>query len=158
MRIKNKKTGEIKKFKYLQADYVAPLILTVKNSEGKIEMSAYGSLAEFNKEWTDYEEPKEYYYIGIDGEIYKKEHEYFNEAQDSIGNRFKTKEEAEFTVEKLKAWNRLKDKGFRFDVAPALGHCDDEKFDISIIATMPAKWWYNDKVVGDIHYVFGGEE
>ena len=76
----------------------------------------------------------------------------------SIGNYFETEKEAEKAVERLRAWKRMKDKGFRFDVVPALGHCDNEKFDISIIATMPAKWWYNDKVVDDIHYVFGGEE
>ena len=31
-----------------------------------------------------------------------------------IGNYFDTREEAEKAVEKLKAWKRLKDKGFRF--------------------------------------------
>ena len=32
-----------------------------------------------------------------------------------IGNYFETKEEAELAVEELKAWKRLKDKGFRFN-------------------------------------------
>ena len=36
-------------------------------------------------------------------------------ARKAIGNYFETKEEAEKAVEKLKAWKRLKDKGFRFD-------------------------------------------
>ena len=35
--------------------------------------------------------------------------------QHLCGNCFETKEEAEKAVEKLKAWKRLKDKGFRFD-------------------------------------------
>ena len=124
----------------------------------------YHSLAELNAEWCDVpEEPKEYWYISDFGYVFN--HEINNksvkstiEEMKSIGNYFLSREEAKRAVEKLKAFKRLKDKGFRFDLSPALGHCDDKKFDISIIGTMPAKWWYNDKVVDDIHYIFGGEE
>lgn len=142
MKLRNKKTGEIKEL-----------------PDG---FFCGDNLKKICEEWEDYEEPKKYWFIGDNGAVFK-----FNRFLDNtelekeykeIDNYFETKEEAEQAVEKLKAWKRLKDKGFRFDVVPALGHCDDEKFDISIIATMPAKWWYNDKVVDDIHYVFGGEE
>ena len=52
MKLRNKKTGEIVEFGYLQTDYVAPLVLTIYKN-GKPEMYAYKSLAELNEEWED---------------------------------------------------------------------------------------------------------
>lgn len=122
----------------------------------------FKTLKGLNEMFEDYEEPKEWWYIDIHGpHKVTNNDEYYQQvkvASKEIGNYFESLEEAEQAVEKLKAWKRLKDKGFRFDLSPALGHCDDKKFDISIIGTMPAKWWYNDKVVDDIHYIFGGED
>ena len=40
--------------------------------------------------------------------------EFIKDAKE-IGNYFLSREEDEKAVEKLKAWRRLKDKGFRFD-------------------------------------------
>lgn len=146
MKLRNKKTGEIVVF-----------------GEGIVDLQKIGCKNVYEMieaGWEDYEEPKGFWMINILG-IVEYVHDLVEvevEMMKEIGNYFETAEEAEKAVEKLKTWKRLKDKGFRFDVAPALGHCDDERFDISIIATMPAKWWYNDKVVDDIHYVFGGEE
>lgn len=149
MKLKNKRSGEIKEFVLF---------------DGKNELQGGATLKDLVKEWEDVpEEPKEYWHISDFGYVFN--HEINNksvkstiEEMKSIGNYFLSREEAERAVEKLKAFKRLKDKGFRFDLSPALGHCDDKKFDISIIGTMPAKWWYNDKVVDDIHYIFGGEE
>lgn len=161
MKLRNKKTGAI---------YSIEDIDLGNNADGIwLGMTKYNSLAELNEEWEDYEEPKDFWYIddfmimcGTEGEFTTPDLASFTkkdiEKLKAIGNYFETKEEAEKAVEKLKAFKRLKDKGFRFDLSPALEHCDDKKFDISIIGTMPAKWWYNDKVVDDIHYIFGGEE
>lgn len=78
----------------------------------------YNSLAELNEEWEDYEETKEFWFIDEEGIIRSTKEENWPEesvvAAKSIGNYFETKEEAEKAVEKLKAWKRLKDKGFRF--------------------------------------------
>lgn len=154
MRLKNKKTGEIR-----NAEDV--IIENLKKNGSTLNAI---SIDEIRNEWEDYEESKEYWCISQWGGIVQRRrlipiHDEDMEAEHKkIGNYFPSKEEAEKAVEKLKAWKRLKDKGFRFDLSPALGHCDDKKFDISIIGTMPAKWWYNDKVVDDIHYIFGGEE
>ena len=173
MKLKNKKTGETGYYLHTHRDYktgvlkVAVLKDGVPFSEFKPyePIYDYDSLAELNKEWCDYEEPKDFWFI--DPEILIAcestdpllcDKKVAIETMKLIGNYFDSREEAEKAVEKLKAWKRLKDKGFRFDLSPALGHCDDKKFDISIIGTMPAKWWYNDKVVDDIHYIFGGEE
>lgn len=65
------------------------------------------------------EEPKEFFAISP----YKKEgyevfpydnYGHIYKLAEELGIAFKTKEEAEKAVEKLKAWKRLKDKGFKF--------------------------------------------
>ena len=103
MRLKNKKTGET------YEGWLADLALE----------KHYGSLAELNSEWEDVpEEPnKTYWYIGNDGTIYEdsNSYTYIDKLREQIGNRFETKEEAKKAMEKLKAFKRLKDKGFRFD-------------------------------------------
>lgn len=101
MLLKNKKTGEIRDIKRIAID------------------GCFGirSLAELNEEWEDYEEQKVFYYIKSNGYIVKDNDTITNDFADdleSIGNHFETREEAEQAVEKLKAWKRLKDKGFRF--------------------------------------------
>lgn len=63
----------------------------------------------------DYEEPKEYWYIYADKPQRADCGDILEEDFKAIGNYFETKEEAEKAVEKLKAWKRLKDKGFRFE-------------------------------------------
>ena len=85
MKLKNKKTGRI---------YEPPIhCLCGKN---------YETLAEINEEWEDYEEPKD-----DDLDV--------DRACKKICNYFETKVTVEEGVEKLKAWKRLKDKGFRFE-------------------------------------------
>lgn len=77
----------------------------------------YDSLAELNEEWEGYEEPKYFWSIDDVG-VVGVENEYGEEniaEMKQIGNYFETKEEAEQAVEKLKAWKRLKDKGFKFE-------------------------------------------
>lgn len=109
VRLKNKRTGEIIEF---------DAILTVKDVAGdSVAHLEYNSLTKLNEEWEDYEEPKEYYCIDWtepDG-IHKTKHEDIrDDFNKEIGNYFSSREEAEKAVEKLKAWKRLKDKGFRF--------------------------------------------
>lgn len=59
------------------------------------------------------EEPKEYWYIDWNGEVCRSDiHDERTEQMKLIGNYFGTKEEAELAVRKLKAWKRLKDRGF----------------------------------------------
>lgn len=105
-------------FRYLQSDYIAPLVLTTYEND-KPEMYKYNSLAELNADWEDVpEEPKEYWRIDCDGTISRGEDDFdtpFDNACKEIGNYFSSREEAEKALEKLKAWKRLKDKGFRFN-------------------------------------------
>ena len=123
MKLRNKKTGDIKEV--IVGGY--PVSGKTKmwevsemdaNEEiGYKTLGTYTSLAELNEEWEDYEEPKEYWCITGRGNLH-----YLQDMTDEndmehkvIGNYFETKEEAEKAVEKLKAWKRLKDKGFKFE-------------------------------------------
>lgn len=110
MKLRNKKTGKIKECVVIPVDS--------NGYPNEYQVFEKGeSLAELNEEWEDYEEPKEYWCITGRGNLH-----YLQDMTDEndkdhreIGNYFKTKEEAEKAVEKLKAWKRLKDKGFRFN-------------------------------------------
>lgn len=143
MKLRNKKTGEI--------------------NLGDLHLDDFNSLAELNDEWEDYEEPKEYWFINNYDRIEKEkgpDDAWFVIKLKEIGNYFETKEEAELAVRKLKAWKRLKDKGFRFTLTPGVGSLDitPGKFQIEITADMPAKWFCCDAVQKDLEVCFGGEE
>ena len=107
MKLRNKKTGETRDFDGINV---------LKNSDCTIAQFSYDNLAELNEEWEDYREPKDFWYIDVDGDVYESFtlNQYNLDKISSIGNCFETKEEAEKAVEKLKARKRLKDKGFRF--------------------------------------------
>lgn len=113
MKLRNKKTGEIVKVNNLHAFVHTDEAFVHTDEETKI----YNSLADFNEEWEDYEEPKEFWYINLSGEVdnMADDGSYdFIRYMKEIGNYFETKEEAKKAVEKLKAWKRLKDIGCRF--------------------------------------------
>ena len=117
MKLRNKRTGEI-----VEVESCNSLTGTIGLffAEGRECGRAYRSLAELNEEWEDYhEEPKEHWYFDTyDGKIYRDGigcEEKWIQHQIEIGNYFETKEEAERAIEKLKAWKRLKDKGFKFE-------------------------------------------
>jgi hypothetical protein len=137
MKLQNKKTGEIGDLIFDKGS------LVVRTSTA---WEHYSSLAELNAEWEDYEEPEEYYFIADFGGICARDKGKIVEDEEdrkAIGNYFETKEEAEKAVEKLKAWKRLRDKGFRFE-----------------------RWFgrwlvggeYNDETRADLDLLFGGEE
>ena len=107
MKLRNKKTGEIRE--------VADVIIENLKKNGST-LNAI-SIDEIKNEWEDYEEPKEYWFIDYDGGIIpfdRRKETATDRLMKSIGNYFETKEEVELAVRKLKAWKRLKDKGFRF--------------------------------------------
>lgn len=136
MKLRNKITGEI------------------RNIE-PITIGGFRSLAELNEEWEDYEEKKEetFWYISEQGVI-KAFPEYMLDCKGvisnykAIGNYFRTKEEAERAVEKLKALKRLEEKGFSTRLIPG-------------IASGEIRYTLNeesDETERDIRTVFGGED
>ena len=138
MKLRNKKTGEI-----IEVCKVCPEPFGARDFD-------CNSLAELNERWEDYEEPKEHWYIDWDGKLMVSSDEEGWKAAISIGNYFETKEEAEKAVEKLKAWKRLKDKGFSF-IEGRLDNNDD--------FIIKAKLGYVGLIDRqDIHLLFGGED
>lgn len=114
MRLKNKKTGEIIDV------YKGEITLHYNQGRETIHFKRLEDL----EEWEDYEKQQfDYWYIEGFGTILHHTKdiriscdylEKSYERQKQIGNYFKAVEEAEKAVEKLKAWKRLKDKGFKF--------------------------------------------
>lgn len=93
-------------------------------SEAIKESELFYSYIKRVQENENHEESEGYWFINAIGEVgfhtrkngmTDSENLYIEDCQLEIGNYFKTKEEADKAVEKLKAWKRLKDKGFRFD-------------------------------------------
>ena len=141
MKLRNKYTGEINILK-VNEDY-----FNIYKDDGEFVCPA--TLKELNEGWEDYEELKEYWYID-DAGVIQIDQVLTSEInmRKSIGNYFNTREDAEKAVEKLKAWKRLKDKGFRFH-------------DFSANAayfTIDGSWIGKNEFAKDMDLLFGGEE
>ena len=150
MKVRNKKTGKI------YEGYLADLALE----------KHYGSLAELNTEWEDYEDGHRVYYITYTGDVCdilsEVIHPEISLKMKQVGNYFETKEEAKQAVEKLKAWTRLKDKGFKFvdfsegDIKFKLGKEYSEfiydGYDEGL------EFYIDGDVQKDLELLFGGEE
>ena len=83
-------------------------------------------IMELSEDWEEYKGPEKYYYISGCANIESSTNDYGRNLPEEIwekcikrkkevDNYFKTKEEAEEKVEKLKALKRLKDKGLKFN-------------------------------------------
>lgn len=151
MKLRNKKTGEIIEAKSCN-NIGGCISIYYEENDGQIgTKDCYASLAELNKEWEDYEEPKDHWHIGCEGDVFIDNTERYLKSYSLIGNDFETKEEAEQAVEKLKAWKRLKDKGFKFYAYTALG-CGEIHFMLD--------WEDIDEkqLRQDLDLLFGGKE
>lgn len=147
MKLRNKKTGEIGELKpFIIDDKIAVWIENKSYPEYR-----YNSLAELNEDWEDYEEPKNYWTVecGVATE-YTEGDEKYDRAFEAVGLKFDTKEECERAIEKLKAWKRLKDKGFRFEGWEMDGTIWFE--------TKQDEQEWSPKYRDDLDLLFGGEE
>lgn len=160
MKLRNRKTGEIVNAVNMTVSTPCEPVL---GYEASGQIGEYASLAELNEEWEDYEEPKTFYNILSNGGVIEKEgatddmrEEFIKDAKE-IGNYFLSREEAERAVEKLKAWKRLKDKGFRFNGVEVFSEGL-----LEIDGVLPALKGADDaerlKIVDDLHLLCGEEE
>lgn len=155
MLLKNKKTGEIVEFRYLQSDHVAPLVLTTYEND-KPEMYCYNSLTELNSAWEDYEEPEMFYWIDYDGKICKAEIGTMDRTEiKQIGNYFETKEEAEKAIAKLKAIQRLKNYYLKFKLDFVKNKID---FTYRLDGTLHSSVDEQRIIFEDMNLLFGGED
>ena len=156
MKLRNKKTGEV--VEVLEIITLNNInYFRFKDNYGNYK-KVFNSLKELNSEWEDYEEPKGIWWLDNEGNAnhtsrvdnccFKKNKQ--------IGNYFKTKEEAEKAVEKLKAWQRLKDARIRFkDYHYELK--DDDAL-ITYELEIKADGFAYDCFPDDLSLLFGGEE
>ena len=155
MKLRNKKTGEIKDWNF--GNWYQTILNPENKEKYKCNLNDFiDRTVKFRKEWEDYEEPKEWYWFIEDNGIiqrschYEDLHPTLDKARKEIGNYFSSREEAEKAVEKLKAWKRLKDKGFRFRFWQSDG---------TVFFEMPRdeqEWSPNTR--DDLDLLFGGEE
>ena len=154
MKFKNKKTGEIKEWDF--GNWYQRILNPDNKESYECTLSEFiDRTAEFSEEWEDYKELKGYWHIF--GTNITKTQKGFDEVYDKrnkeIGNYFETKEEAEKAVEKLKAWTRLKDKGFR------LNHWKEAQLrpNMSYVA-ITGNMNVDEEAKADLDLLFGGEE
>lgn len=105
-----------------------------------------------------HEEPEYWYIDTYEGTVIEKTVKHFeltDKEREEIGNYFETKEEAERAVEKLKAWKRLKDKGFRFTEWYPV---DEGSPNLSIDANIGIPNEDIDNGDTDLNLLFGGED
>ena len=141
MKLRNKKTGEIGELQITEKHCA----VAVGNGTASCGIEIYSSLAKLNEEWEDVpEEPKGINEIDV---VLDAISEYCNEHSYYSGDLKKIKI-LNTVEEKLKAWKRLKDKGFRF-----LG-CGFKVNDKRIII----KAYCPKGFTNDLDLLFGGEE
>lgn len=143
MKLRNKRTGEIGNLVLnINPNRESYSVLSTENGDticGNIVIGDYDTLAQLNEEWEDYEE------TALEEMIKKLEND-FKEYPEEWNNL----EEAEKAVEKLKAWKRLKDNGFKFE---GWERCRLYYGDFTITATDQTSC--DNK---DLDLLFGGEE
>lgn len=144
MKLRNKKTGEIIEVESLDVDSPTKGIVGIPSFDRK---GSYNSLAELNEEWCDYEEPKS----GIKDVWFPD----VVEGRNNVVISFETREEAELAVCKLKAWKRLKDKGFRFT---GINDDEDSQELITQCGILCEADIYHLEKDADFLLIFGGEE
>lgn len=151
--LQNKSTGEIGCL-VCSFGKTPEKITVVEYIDGKrgSKVWYYNSLAELNDEWCDYEEQRGNWTIDPMNENYIDDGRYTApdelERYEELGLKFNTKEDAEKAVEKLKAWKRLKEKGFRF-----IDHIDRDS------GQGMTRYEWDGYVNGeDLDLLFGGEE
>lgn len=109
MRLKNKKTGELGTLT-LSSDGETFILMNERMYTHSVKLKDL-------EEWEDApEEPKKYWYLENDGDVDKTRYDGddYDKRMKAIGNLFETEAEAELAVRKLKAWKRIRDKGFEF--------------------------------------------
>lgn len=160
MRLKNKKTGEIGNLVLnINPNRESYSVLSTENGDtvcGNLVLADYDSLAELNAEWCDVEDEEPTTHWMIDTSVLEPVREIAGQPYEidiEIGNWFETKEEAELAVKKLKAWKRLKDKGFSI-------YSWDYEFDMvdKPAQTIILRASAIDNSNTDLDICFGGEE
>lgn len=160
MKLRNKDDGRVREF---GIDETKSFSYYLRDELGNTYWAK--TLKEIADKWEEIEEPKEHWYIAYNGIVECFEYDdwqymEFNwqDKLKQIGNYFETKEEAEQAVRRLKAFKRLRDKGFEFNPVDKYEALCGNGFNIPITATMPPEAYTDVEVSKDLDTCFGGEE
>ena len=139
--------------------------LRVIDRKGKT-LGVYKTLKDLTSVWTDFKDLKQFYFIGAFSEVHSGniDNEDLIAELKSIGNYFETREEAEETVEKLRAWKRLTDKGFKIeswsnDVGD--NYYKSGQIELNLNNVRNREWDEYDQIMEikiDLDILFGGEQ
>ena len=148
MKLRNKQTGEIKEWDF--GNWYQTILNPGNKEKYECNFNDFINRAvKFREEWEDYEEPKRHWIIDT---MNDRVEDFdmpmaFNE---SIGNYFSSKEEAEKAVEKLKAFKRLKDNGMiKYSFHKEKSGIDLDFYTLTILAPRDRD---------SLDLLFGGEE
>lgn len=149
MKLRNKDDGRIREF---GIDETKSFPYYLRDELGNTYRAK--TLKEIADKWEEIEEPKEYWFIAGRGDV---EHsldrgDIYDIKHKKMGNYFKTKEEAEKVVKKLRAWRRLKACGFKFTYWDRTSRNGDAE--LSILASVKEYMGFTE----DLNLLFGGEE
>lgn len=150
MRLRNKKTGEIADKAVIT---VAPYNSGVRGCRAK----TYRSIAELTEEWEGYKEPKDIWWLDNEGQVNHASGEVDDNFRENrkIGNYFLSREEAEKAVKRLKALERLKGRGFKFELWDYDGGNYQERIRTGRILFRVKEYEENDE---DLDLLFKGQE
>lgn len=156
MKVRNKKTGEIVDLlEIVRIDDISnEFYLRLSDNEGRTFKAGFNSLVELNAVWEDApEEPKEHWCVTMYGGIthIKDDEEPINDLIE-IGN-YNSKEDAYDALYKIKAWKRLKDKGFRFTNWEFRDVLDGD-----LVIEAKLNFDNTSSIQRDLEVCFGGEE
>lgn len=146
MKLKNKLSGEIKEFALFDEN----------------ELQGGVTLESLTEEWEDYKEPIDFWTINLaniepfhifDNGRYRIYSDEYIDKLKSIGFKFDSEEETEEAVEKLKALQRLKDKGAKFY---GWSRCRTGTYELYLRwkDRIPRSY----EVKNDLNLLFGGKE
>lgn len=130
--------------------------------EGIVDLNKIGckNVAEMIEAgWVDYDDS--FWYVNDMGGVDKfppnlLDRESMINSHKDIGNYFKTKRDAEEALEKLKAWKRLRDKGFKFTDWNC--PCRELEFIVDEDKFFKASGEVSAETRADLDLLFGGEE
>lgn len=148
MKLINKQTGEIAT---LTLSSNGEELLIMKNNEMVTRNVKLSDL----ENWREYEELKHWWFIDCNGKVFRGENANTEHTEEhkSIGNYYTSSEKAKKAVEKLQAWKRLKDNGFKFEGIEKRGRH---------INFYQGRSYETDKqcqqAMKDLDLLFGGEE
>ena len=133
---------------------------------GGVHTFFYDDLKTFANDWEDYEEPKEHWAIDQFGEPINVSglNALQLEKLRRIGNLFQSEEESEKAAEKLKAWKRLKDKGFdieSWDTDIGDNYYKTGQIVLNLNNVKDREWDEYDQIMeikNDLDLLLGGEE